>query len=75
MPLFGVQSKQRLRSLVQSGKLSGERGYYWQMHRKVDRCQYAQREEKGYGTQMGIAQNSHQTADEIRRGLGFTGYG
>src|SRR6516162_6107126 len=69
------QSKQRLHSLVQSGKLSGERGCYWQMHRKVDRCQHAQRGEKGYGTQIGIAQNNQQTGDEIRRGLGLTGYG
>src|SRR6516164_4067506 len=28
-------------------------GLLWQMHRKVDRCQHAQRGEKGYGTQIG----------------------
>jgi hypothetical protein len=43
------------------------------MHHKVDRRQQTQRGEKGYDTQIGIIEDSQQTTNESRRGLGLTG--
>ena len=62
-----------LHSVRSIWEVDEKRGCRWRMDCKVDRCQHAQRGQKGYHIEIGIVQDSDQPTDEIRRGWGLSG--